>query len=68
MGQIDNNGKEAMTYMRRPTTRPKQAPIAMVGKNIPAGIRSPNVHAVRTILATAVKVKRKTFAQKAVGL
>lgn len=74
-----------MTYVSSPTARPKDAPIAMVGRKIPAGTCAdafsgqkrkafafltiiPNVHAVRAILVTAVKTKRKTFSPSAFGL
>ena len=71
-------------YMTRPTARPRQAPIAMVGRKIPAGTYQglsamkltgtsertimPNVHAVRKTLMVAVRMSRKTFCHSAVGL
>ena len=76
--------KWKIAYVRSPTARPSDAPIAIVGRKIPAGtyelsltlaeVRKiiftiiPNVQAVKAIFRNAVTVRRKTFSHMAVGL
>lgn len=65
--------------------RPKHAPIAIVGKNIPAGTYRaceddekisvlntptimPNVQAVKKTFIAAVRISKKIFCHRAVGL
>lgn len=64
---MHSNDKNMM-YVSSPTARPNDAPIAIVGRNIPAGTIMPNVHAVKTVFKHAVTMRRNTFSHMAVGL
>jgi hypothetical protein len=63
---VINNSKQH--YKIRPNPLPIQAPVAMVGKNIPAGTIIPKAHAVNPTLMIAVVKSKKTFSDIAPGL
>jgi hypothetical protein len=60
--------RKVYTHTTSPIARPIHAPMAMLGRNTPAGIIMPNVHAVRATLHAAVNKSRNTFLHSAVGL
>ena len=56
------------THNNKPRPLPKQAPVAIVGRKMPAGTIIPNAQAVKPILMRAVVMRRKIFSQIAFGL
>ena len=59
---------EWSTYVIKPIARPRHAPIAIVGRKIPAGIDMPKVQEVSAIFIRAVSINKKMFCRVAVGL
>jgi hypothetical protein len=62
-GQLEKRKKRGYACWKEdiimPTARPMQLPIAIEGKNIPAGTRLPKVTAVRIVFEAAVTSRRK---------